>query len=114
MSLMILAFIGIFVSIKNSTPHESISKAFISGIIGTLLCGYLLEKITRPFKNRIPLYAGSLKDLVPFAQTSEDMIWSNRRNEVANIVKKLIIKQLGLDESDYFEDARFVEDLGMY
>jgi hypothetical protein len=52
-----------------------------------------------------------IRALVPFAVTSDAIAWT--RDQVASLVKKLVIEQLGLREEQYREDAHFVKDLGM-
>ncbi len=59
-----------------------------------------------------PLYSKTVKELIPFVQTSDAIRWT--RENVASLTKQSIIEQLGLDRTDYWEDATFVEDLGMY
>lgn len=66
---------------------------------------------TRLFRTRIPSRYSQLRDLVPFAVTSDAVVWT--RDQVAELVRKLTIKNLGIRESRYREDAHFVKDLGM-
>jgi acyl carrier protein len=60
---------------------------------------------------RIPGRAATFRALVPFAMTSAFISW--HRDQVAQIIRDLVIKQLGLKETEYREDANFVTDLGL-
>ena len=68
-------------------------------------------RFTRPFCSHIPARYSRIRDLVPFAVTSDAIAWT--RGQVASLVKKLVTEQLGLREGQYREDAHFVKDLGM-
>lgn len=72
---------------------------------------YLAVRMTERFRSRIPARFSKIRALVPFAVTSEAVAWT--RDQVASLVKKLVIEQLGLREGQYQEDAHFVKDLGM-
>jgi hypothetical protein len=76
-----------------------------------LLIAFVGTRITRPFRSRIPAQYSPLRKLVPFAVTSDAIAWT--RDQVASLVKKLVIAQLGLREGQYREDAHFVQDFGM-
>jgi acyl carrier protein len=64
---------------------------------------------TRSFRVCIPSRCARVRSLVPFAATSEGISWT--RAQVAALVRKVVIEQLALQEGQYREDARFVEDL---
>jgi hypothetical protein len=78
---------------------------------GTVLVAYVAARLTRPFRSRIPSRYSRLRALVPFAVTSDAISWT--RDQVATLVRKLVIEQLGLREGQYREDAHFVKDFGM-
>jgi hypothetical protein len=63
------------------------------------------------WRTRIPRQLKKIRDLVPYAGTSDHITWT--REKVSLTVKMLVMEQLGLSESDYHEDARFAEDLGL-
>ena len=67
--------------------------------------------LTRPFEICIQPCYQTVRDLIPYTLTSEKLKWS--REGVSIFVKQIVIEQLGLDESEYTEDSRFVEDLHM-
>ncbi len=69
-------------------------------------------RLTRRFRTCIPARYSRLRELIPFAATSDTIVWT--RDQVASLVKKLVIEELGLKEDQYREDAHFVKDLGMY
>ena len=77
----------------------------------TVLVAYLAARLTRPFRSRIPARYSRLRELVPFAVTSDAISWT--RDQVATLVRRLVIEQLGLREGQYREDAHFMKDLGM-
>jgi hypothetical protein len=71
----------------------------------------MASRLTRPLRSRIPPRYSQLRQLVPFAVTSDAILWT--RDQVASLVRQLVIEQLGLREGVYREDAYFVKDLGM-
>ena len=79
--------------------------------VGALLIGCVGVRFTRRFENQIPRTYSKVRELVPFAVTSGKVSWS--RAEVATLVKKLVMEQLGVSEEQYREDAHFIEDFGM-
>lgn len=66
---------------------------------------------TRHLRSHIPDKYAEVRDLVPFAATSEFITWS--RCQIAALVRQLVIEQLDLKPHDYREDAHFVRDLGL-
>ncbi len=77
----------------------------------TLVLAFVAVRLTRPFRSCIPARCSRLRELVPFAVTSDAIAWT--RDQVGSLVRKLVIEQLGLREGKYREDAHFVKDLGM-
>jgi acyl carrier protein len=82
-----------------------------AAVAGTVLVACVAARLTRPFRSRIPARYSRLRELVPFAVTSDAISWT--RDQVAALVRKLVIEQLGLREGQYREDAEFMKDLGM-
>lgn len=79
------------------------------GVVLTTLFIIVARILMRPYRLYIPAYLTSIRDVIPHAITSDRMTgWT--REEVAAVVKRLTMEQLGLRESDYTEDSRFVED----
>ncbi|MHB9006269.1 MAG: hypothetical protein ACYDC1_05010 [Limisphaerales bacterium] len=76
-----------------------------------VLVAYVAARLTRPFRSRIPARYSRLRELVPFAVTSDAISWT--RDQVASLVRRLVIEQLGLREGQYREDANLVKDFGM-
>jgi acyl carrier protein len=72
---------------------------------------FITIRLTRPLRSRIPSRFLRIRELVPFAVTSEIIAWT--RDQVASLVRKLVIEQLGLRDGQYREDAHFIKDLGM-
>lgn len=72
---------------------------------------YLAIVNTRRFRACISSRHRRVRDLVPYAITSDEIKWT--REQVSQLVRKIVLEQLGIPESKYREDARFVEDLGL-
>jgi acyl carrier protein len=86
-----------------------IGSALVLGVICATSVGIMGAVTTRPFRTLIPPRFQSIRDVIPYAITSDRMNrWT--RDEVAAVVKRIVIDQLALAESAYTEDARFVED----
>lgn len=80
----------------------SVGLGFATWIAGLLL--------TLPFARYFPP-GTRVRDLVPYTKTSG---WVARdRGDVAKLVRKIVIEQLGLCPEQYREDAHFVRDLGV-
>jgi acyl carrier protein len=84
---------------------------WVVAAVGALVVGFAATRSTRPFRLCIPARFSRVRSLVPFAVTSDAIAWT--RDQVASLVQKLVIEQLGLREGQYREDAHFVKDLGM-
>lgn len=92
---------------------------FRMGLFSTIIIGFgvaivvaiLLTLSTRSFRYSIPARFVMTGDLVPFVATSNSIQWT--RPGVAEAVRAIVIEQLGIKDSIYREDARFIEDLGM-
>lgn len=83
-----------------------------SGVMVACLFGIIAATLTRSHRIYISPDIKSIRDLIPHGITSDRMnAWT--REEVATVVKRLVIEQLGLQESDYTEDSRFIEDFNM-
>jgi acyl carrier protein len=72
---------------------------------------YAEIKLTKKYMTRIPRRVKTIRDLVPYAVTSEQIKWT--RDQVSELVKKIVLEQLNLSEADYREDAHFVDDFGL-
>jgi hypothetical protein len=83
----------------------------IGGAILLFLFLWMANKITPPYRNYIPSRFMTIRDLVPYAITSDQIKWT--REQVSVLVKQIVTEALGVKESEYTEDSRFVEDLGM-
>lgn len=103
-AMLWLLSIGVFCSLA-TVAHWAIAA------VCTLLVTIAANGITTPLRSRIPARYSQLRKLVPFAVTSDAIVWT--RDQVASLVKKVVIEQLGLREGRYRQDAHFVEDLGM-
>lgn len=77
----------------------------------TILLAIMLYRGSKSWRTCIPPRYARLRELTYFALSSDSILWT--RDQVAVVIKKIVIEQLGLKESDYREDARFIEDLGM-
>lgn len=95
---------GVLLALYQVThPAIALAGALLAGCSGMLL--------TRRSENRIPPAYSRVRDLVPFAVTSEQISWSP--DEIAAQVKKIVMEQLGVNEDQYRTDAHFVYDFGM-
>jgi hypothetical protein len=90
--------------------HSFVASLFASLAI-TLLFAILAYRLTRPLARYIPLKFKTVQDLIPLVLTSEQIKWT--REDVARQVKKIVLEQLSIPESQYTEDSNFVDDLGM-
>jgi hypothetical protein len=83
---------------------------FYAGLVA-IICAVVADRATRRFGQSIPSAQSRIRDLVPYAMTSEFILW--HRDHVAALVRKLVIEQLGLKKEEYRENAEFVKDFGM-
>jgi len=79
--------------------------------VGAILVALIGSRCTRRMRRYIRASDSTLRKLVPFAVTSDDVTWT--RDQVASLVKKLVIEKLDLKAGVYREDAQFVKDLGL-
>jgi len=100
-----------FVLVDHIDIVEGIFYAAILGIFLVILFGIIAAKLTRPWKIYIPPVFKSVRDLIPYAVTSDQIKWD--REVVSIRVKQIVMEQLGLKESKYTEDSRFAEDFGL-
>ncbi|MBN1807346.1 MAG: hypothetical protein JW837_19020 [Sedimentisphaerales bacterium] len=94
------------------TDLHGITSAAIFGVLLVIPYAVIAAIITSPWKIYIPQEFKSIRDLIPYAITSDRIKWD--RETVSICVKRIVTEQLGLSESDYTEDSRFVEDFGMW
>jgi acyl carrier protein len=109
-SILVLCFAVFVAGVIATIPlSRHVGAAFACGIALAGLFGIIGVIITRPSRTLIPPRFQSIRDMIPYAITSDRMTgWT--REEVAVVVKRITTEQLGLDESEYTEDSRFVED----
>lgn len=100
-------FVGAFFAALPTGVIEGAGFAFVVTLVFAVAVTLAIER----YQTRIPDELRQIRDLIPYAGTSDQIAWT--REKVSLIVKMLVIEQLGLSESDYHEDARFAEDLGM-
>ena len=70
-----------------------------------------LLRLTEGLKRSVPSRLKRVRDLVPYAITSNRIKWT--RQQVADKVKSIVCENLNVGDSVYREDAHFVNDLGM-
>ena len=106
----IAIFLGIIFSLVYFTRDFRI--IFGGSIILGLLCIAVFDAISKyltiSYVRYIPYEYTYLKDLIPYVITSDHIKWT--REQVSERLKTVIMDQLVLDESEYSEDANFVED----
>lgn len=79
--------------------------------LGCVFLHVVVVKLTVPLRTCIPRHIGSVRDLIPYALTSNEVKWT--REGVSIVLKKAVMDVFALPEAKYFEDADFVHDLGM-
>lgn len=90
---------------------RGIEIGFIAGIVLAAVFAHIAAKLTHPWKVRIPPRFKSVRDMIPYAITSDRVKWT--REQVSILVKQTVMENLRIKESEYTEDSRFVEDLGL-
>jgi len=118
---IIAAGFAIFCMASYTAIYYQIRAGFadVKGITGAAFLGILLvipfaiiaARLTHPWKVYVPLQFKSVRDLIPYAITSDRIKWD--REGVSIRVKQIVMEQLAVKESKYTEDSRFVEDFGM-
>jgi hypothetical protein len=87
----------------------SISTAIFIAVLISLLSFW----ITIPLQRVLPREIRKIRDIIPFVSTSRKIKNKWNRTHIAQLVRVIVIEQLGLAESAYREDADLVSDLGM-
>ncbi|HBA85375.1 MAG TPA: hypothetical protein DCZ95_14910 [Verrucomicrobia bacterium] len=99
-----------FLVLWNVVPIGAANAAMIGASLMIGVCIFA-EKKTQRFKTRIPSNYQRLRDLIPFAVTSDQVRWT--RDQVSALVKQVVLEQLEIPEAKYQEDAHFVNDFGL-
>jgi acyl carrier protein len=84
---------------------------FFGGVGIAVLFWKAFGKITFRFRQNIPDKYRVLRELVKFVKTSDHMKWT--RDQVQKQLKEIIMRKFGIKESQYNDDGRFKEDLGL-
>jgi hypothetical protein len=99
--------------------------SFIAGRFGSYfaaLCAFALTYcavfMTRPFKTHFPRKQSRVRDLVRFSLLDNPQAISDKRRawtraQVAEVVREITLRETGIDERKYREDARFIDDMGV-
>ena len=103
-------FIAVFFLFWNLVP-VGLKNAVILGVLAMIAFNIIGARATRRFKTRIPSRYQRIRDIVPFAVTSDEIKWT--REQVSAVVKQIVQEQLGISDEKYWEDAHFVNDFGM-
>ena len=90
---------------------SGITRAALYAVFSALLFACAAILATERCRTRIPQDLRRIRDLVPYAGSSDRIEWT--RQKVATVVKVIVMEQFGLSESDYREDADFAKDLGL-
>jgi acyl carrier protein len=103
---------------SNLTIQLMAESPVVSGLLVAGAAGWLGAFLTRPLRNDFPpklATAGGFSRWIvahaPSLVAAPPGQWSHE--QVATKVREIVIEQLGCEDA-YREDARFVEDLGMY
>lgn len=107
--------VGIIQRPGSAGARDWIQLGFIcafSAVVLTVFFGVIVALLTRSYCIYVPTDIKSIRDMIPYTITSDHMpAWT--REDVAVVVKRIVRDQLGLDESSYTEDSRFVEDFNI-
>jgi len=101
----------VFLGVLFMALPMGIARAGLYAVLGTLAFAFAAILATERYRMRIPQDLRRIRDLVPYAGSSDWIEWT--REKVSTIVKVIVMRQLGLSESDYREDADFAKDLGL-
>lgn len=94
-----------------SSRSMALDSGFTTGVGAAVLFAMTGTLLTRPFKNRIPAFLVTIRDLVPYAVKIDNVAWT--RKQVSELVKLTVLEQLDISEEQYNEDYRFIEDYGL-
>lgn len=81
------------------------------GVGVAIIFSIIANRLTLPFKLYIPSKFVTVRDLIPPVLTSDYIKWT--REQVSDLVKKIVIDQLGIPEAKYTEDSHFINDFGL-
>ena len=107
----LLTLVFVTARVYDGPDFQGAFVAIEIGFVVAILVLAALAMATKPFARSLPVRIRLVKDLVPFAATSNSICWT--REEIAATVKEIVMEQLGLKESQYSENANFVNDLGL-
>jgi len=101
----------VFLGVLFLALPSGVAGAALYAVFGTLAFAYAAILATERCRTRIPQNLRRIRDLVPYAGSSDRIEWT--RQKVSTVAKVIVMEQLGLSESDYREDADFAKDLGL-
>jgi small-conductance mechanosensitive channel len=110
MTLTFSVFAAVFLLFWKVLPVGP-ENGVILGLLAMAVFAIIACRVTRRFKTRIPPRYRRIRDIVPYAITSNEIKWT--REQVSAIVKLVVQEQLGISDEKYWEDAHFVNDFGM-
>jgi hypothetical protein len=87
------------------------SFSIAAGIVTFLASALLFVKASRLYQNYIPARIKTLRDIVPFVETSPKIAWS--REDIPLRVAQIVEEVLSPPPGAYRETADFVKDLGL-
>ena len=109
-SLACGVFAAVFFILWRVFPIGAENAAML-GAVAMIAVSILGAKATRRFKTRIPARFRRIRDIIPFAVTSDLVKWT--REQVSALIKQIVLEQLAIPETKYREDAHFINDLGL-
>jgi hypothetical protein len=101
------AILGAIVVASIQSPLGLTLGLFL-GIMAAIAVGVLAAKLTISYKVRIPVRLKTIRDLMPYALTSNHVAWT--RKQVSTLVQQIVTEELEVPESEYHEDLHFIED----
>jgi acyl carrier protein len=101
---------GVLAAVRLSTSRNDpiVGAVVFAWLFAILLFVITALRLTRSFRVHIPSCFKSIRDLIPYVVTSDHIKWT--REQVAILVRQVVMDQLGIKASEYTEDSRFIED----
>lgn len=105
MVLMVAASFLIFV-----ITYFKTNIGYLSFIVSIITLA-IIQAATSGLKVEFPSNLSLVRDLTRIVSTLDTTVWE--KEDVYNRVKKIVVDQLGVKESDVYPNSHFIDDLGM-
>jgi acyl carrier protein len=104
------ALIVVFTLSVFAIAYFNTDNGLLSFVIA-IIAGAILQAATSSLKTEFPNNYSHVKDLTRIVSTLDTTVWN--KEDVYNRVKQIVVKQLGVKESDIRPNSHFIDDLGM-